>query len=83
LNDTQSAAATAAIKTSVAVKSPPLGPLKIGAGKKGVTTGANNFGRTLAIKNRINGPISMPNLSQGDPRLSRFGAAASARILFI
>src|ERR1700738_5067797 len=74
-NETARATATAAIKTSVAVKSPTFGPLRIAGGRKGATAGANNFGRALAKKNRINGPISTPNLSHGDPRLPRFGPA--------
>jgi hypothetical protein len=82
-NDTQSAAATATINTNVAVKSPPFGPFKICAGKKGATMGANNFDRALAIKNRIKGPISTVNLSQGGWRCSRFRPETPVSILFM
>src|SRR5262249_26316001 len=82
-NETQSAAATAAIKTSVAVKSPPLGPFKIFEGKKGATMGANNFDRALAIKNRISGPNSTANLSHGEGRFSRGWPETSVSNLFM
>src|SRR5580693_4572945 len=84
-NETARATATAAIKTSVAVKSPAFGPLKIGGGRKGATAGSKSFGRAFANKNKMNGPISTPNFSQGDcnfPRVA-FGTGAPACISFI
>src|ERR1700736_6579211 len=84
-NETARATATAAIKTMVAVKSPAFGPLRIGGGRKGATAGSKSFGRAFAKKNRINGPISTPNLSHGDSSFPRFafGTAAPACISFI
>src|ERR1700730_11754834 len=84
-NETARATATAAIKTRVAVKSPAFGPLRIGGGRKGATAGSKSFGRAFAKKNRINGPISTPNFSQGDARLPRvaFGTAPPTCISFI
>src|SRR5271156_6395940 len=84
-NETARATATAAIKTRVAVKSPAFGPLRIAGGRKGATAGAKSFGRALAKKNRISGPVSTPNLSHGDwsfPRFA-FGTAAPTCISFI
>src|ERR1700720_4067400 len=83
--ETVRATATAAIKTRVAVKSPPFGPLRTGGGRKGATAGSKSFGRAFAKKNRINGPISTPNFSHGDSSLPRFafGTAAPTCISFI
>src|SRR5208282_492794 len=68
-NEITRAAATAAINTIVAVKSPALEPVKSDGGTTRATAGSNSFGRALAKKKRINGPISTPTLSHGDHRL--------------